>query len=332
MTRPRIFLSHPETARSWWYGEAALAALRELGDVVLNPEDASLLGADLVKAAAGCQIIVLDRATPARAEDMDALPELLALVRSGVEVRHIDLEAASARGILVTQSNPGYIASTAELVLAHMLNCARDIPDYVAAYRKGGVRAPSHGREMAGSAAGLIGYGRIARHLAGILHAMGVRVLAYDPYSLVEAPAVPTSLEALLEQSDFVVPLLAATPETRNLLDAEALARMKPGSWLINCSRGDVVDEVALRAALNEGRIAGAGLDVGWGDDQTPSPELAAHPRVNGTPHIGNLTVEAAARHPADTVAQAAEILAGRIPFGAVNPDRASRVRAYSSQ
>lgn len=330
MSRARIFLSHPETARTWWYGHEALEGLRRLGEVVLNRTDGPLAGSDLAEAAAGCRVMILDRATAVDGGVMGALPDLVAIVRSGVETRHVDVAAASARGILVTRSNPGYIASTAELILAHMLNCARDIPDYVNGYRKGQVRSPSHGLEMAGSVAGLIGYGRIARHLAHVLDAMGVSVLAHDPYAEIEPPAHRASLPELLEVSDFVVPILAATGETANLLDEKALGSMKKGAFLINASRGDIVDERALAAALDDGRIKGAGLDVGWGADQTPSAALAAHPRVNATPHIGNLTTQAAARHPADTVAQTGEILAGRIPFGALNPDEAHRLRAIA--
>jgi D-3-phosphoglycerate dehydrogenase len=330
MSRARIFLSHPETARTWWYGQDALKRLQELGEVVLNSTDDTLVGADLATAAAGCHVIVLDRATAVTGDVMDASPDLIAIVRSGVEIRHVDAAAASERGILVTRSNPGYIASTAELILAHMLMCARDMTDYVIAYRRGDARSPSHGREMAGSIAGLIGYGRIARHLARVLDAMGVSVLAYDPYAEVEAPARPASLQELLEASDFVVPILAATGETANLLDERALGSMKKGAFLINASRGDIVDERALLAALDEGRIGAAGLDVGWGADQKPSTVLATHPRVNATPHIGNLTTQAAARHPADTVAQTEQILAGRMPFGALNPDMAHRLRAFA--
>ncbi|TKT69464.1 NAD(P)-dependent oxidoreductase [Aquamicrobium sp. LC103] len=332
MSSARIFLSHPETARTWWYGKDALASLQELGEVVLNRTDDTLSGINLAKAAAGCRVMILDRATAVSSGVMEALPDLVAIVRSGVETRHVDVAAASKRGILVTRSNPGYIASTAELILAHMLNCARDIPDYVMAYRSGGVRSPSHGLEMAGSTAGLIGYGRIARHLGRVLDVMGVSVLAYDPYTEVEPPARSVSLQELLEVSDFVVPILAATGESANLLDEKALGSMKKGAFLINASRGDIVDERALVAALDEGRIRGAGLDVGWGPDQTPSPALATHACVNATPHIGNLTTQAAARHPADTVAQTAQILAGRIPFGALNPDHAHRLRATTTR
>ena len=326
MTEIAILLTHPKGSRPWWYGDAALEGLRKLGTVRLNDGDAELEGERLVAAARGCRVIVLDRATRIGAAEMEALPDLAAILRSGVETRHVDVEAASRLGILVTRTNPGYVASTAELILAHMLNVARDIPEYVAAYRSGTKREPSHGRELSGATVGLVGYGRIARHLAKILDVMGMTVLAYDPFAPAALPAVAVGFEDLLARSDFIVPILSATPETRHLLDADAFGRVKRGAFLVNASRGDVIDEPALLAALESGQIAGAGLDVGWGPDQTPSAMLIAHPRVRATPHIGNLTVEAAARHPADTVAQCADVLRGIVPFGALNPDAAFRV------
>ncbi|WP_136685957.1 NAD(P)-dependent oxidoreductase [Falsirhodobacter xinxiangensis] len=326
----RLFLSHGTTARTYWYGEKALAGLRALGEVVINPVDTELEGKHLTQVAQGCQIMVLDRSTRVGAEEIAALPDLVAILRSGVETRYVDVDAASAAGVLVTRSNPGYIASTAELVLAHMLNAARNVPDYVAAYRTGDVRQPSQGREMSGRVAGLIGYGRIARNLARILDAMGMTVLANDPYGPIEAPAVATNMDDLLRRSDFVIPLLAASEETRNLVGAGAFALMKQDAWLVNCSRGDVVDEVALRQALDARAISGAAMDVGWAADNTPSPELALRPDVQATPHIGNLTIEASSRHPMDTVEQASQILRGNIPFGALNAGSASRISRLS--
>lgn len=331
MTRPAILLTHPAGSRPWWYGEVAMEGLRALGELRLNPGDTELEGEALITAAQGCRVIVLDRATKVGEAEMAALPDLFAILRSGVETRHVDIEAASRHGIVVTRTNPGYVASTAELILAHMLNVVRDIPDYVAAYRAGSVRAPSHGRELSGATAGLIGYGRIAQHLARILSAIGMEVLAYDPFVPPAEPAVAVPLDTLLARSDFIVPILSATPETRNLLDEAAFGKAKRGAFLVNASRGDVVDETALLAALESGHIAGAGLDVGWGPDQTPSAMLGAHKRVYATPHIGNLTIEAAARHPADTVAQCAQVLRGEIPFGALNPDSASRLARHRS-
>ncbi|WP_157928910.1 NAD(P)-dependent oxidoreductase [Pararhizobium haloflavum] len=326
MNRKKILLTHPAGSRPWWYGDAAMDGLRAQGTLYLNETDTELAGDALVAAAGGCQVIVLDRATTVGDPEMAALPDLVAILRSGVETRHVDVEAASRHGIVVTRTNPGYVASTAELILAHMLNVARDIPDHVAAYRAGSQRAPSHGRELSGATAGLIGFGRIAKHLARILDVIGMRVLAYDPFATPAAPATAASLDDLLAGSDFIVPTLSATPQTRNLIDAKAFAKIRKGAFLINASRGDVIDEKALLDALDVGQIAGVGLDVGMGPDQTPSSLLGAHPRVTATPHIGNLTVEAAARHPADTVAQCAQVLAGEMPFGALNADAATRL------
>jgi D-3-phosphoglycerate dehydrogenase len=125
-----------------------------------------------------------------------------------------------------------------------------------------------------------------------------------------------------------VVCLATATPETENLMDADAFAAMKPSAFFINASRGNLVDEGALLAALDAGRIAGAALDVGRAPDQMPSPRLARHPRVVATPHIGGLTVPAIEHQSMETARQVADIVAGRIPPGAVNAGAAHRLQA----
>jgi D-3-phosphoglycerate dehydrogenase len=133
------------------------------------------------------------------------------------------------------------------------------------------------------------------------------------------------SLEELLEQSDFVVPLAVATAETENLIDAKALAAIKKGAYLINVSRGNLVDEAALEAALDSGRLAGCAMDVGRAPDQMPTPRLAARPDVIATPHTAGLTLPAIEHQSMETVAQAAEIVRGRVPKGAVNPEHWKR-------
>jgi D-3-phosphoglycerate dehydrogenase len=320
-----IFLTHSITQRTYWYGEQALERLQALAPVSLNPRDEVLSSDEFIERAKGCSVIVLDRQSRIGAREMEHLPDLVAIVRSGVDIRHIDVEAASERGILVTRTNAGYVASTAELVLAHILNAARRIPDYVAAYRAGDLHAPVSGRELSGSTVGLIGYGRIGRHLARILDAMGVNVVAYDPYAQIDAPASAATLDDLMKTSDFVVPLVVASEDTLHLIDAAKIAAMKPDAWLVNCSRGDVVDEAALIDALDRKAIAGAAMDVGWGEDHLPTPEVARRPDVFATPHIGNLTREALEKQPLDTVLQSASILKGETPFGTVNLDRAHR-------
>jgi D-3-phosphoglycerate dehydrogenase len=132
----------------------------------------------------------------------------------------------------------------------------------------------------------------------------------------------------LLARADHVVCLAPATPETENLIDAQALSLMKPTAFFINASRGQLVDEPALLHALDSGLLAGAALDVGRAADQMPSPELARHPRVIATPHIGGLTPAATEHQALETVAQTRALLQGQIPPGAVNAEHAVRWRA----
>jgi D-3-phosphoglycerate dehydrogenase len=150
-----------------------------------------------------------------------------------------------------------------------------------------------------------------------------------DPYKSVAPPLRQTDMMTLLAESDFVVPLANATAETENIIDETALAHMKPTAWLINASRGNLVDEAALVRALDERRIAGAALDVGRAPDQKPSPSLAARPNVLATPHIAGLTGESVEHQSLETVRQAAAIVRGEIPVGAVNAEEASRFARF---
>ena len=153
-----------------------------------------------------------------------------------------------------------------------------------------------------------------------------MRVLVSDPYSVVDRrELLQTGLTDLLQQSDYVVCLAAATEATENLMNAQAFAAMKRGAFFINAARGNLVDEAALLAALDAGALAGCALDVGRAPDQMPSPQVAAHPLVIATPHIGGLTAPAIEHQAMETVAQVAEIILGRIPQGAVNAPQAYR-------
>ena len=139
-------------------------------------------------------------------------------------------------------------------------------------------------------------------------------------------------LEALLGDSDFVVCLAPSNAETENLMNAAAFARMRRGSFFVNASRGELVDDAALLAALDSGRLEGCALDVGRAPDQMPSAELARHPRVIATPHIGGLTAPAIEHQALETVAQLALLLKGEMPFGAVNPEHAGRWRRWHAR
>jgi D-3-phosphoglycerate dehydrogenase len=178
------------------------------------------------------------------------------------------------------------------------------------------------GRELKGATLGVIGYGAIGREVARLGRALGMRVLVFDPYV---KDVEQTPFDVLLGESDFVVPLAVATAETENLIDAAAFARMKQGACLINVSRGNLVDEAALEAALDSGRLAGCAMDVGRAPDQMPTPRLAARADVIATPHTAGLTVPAIEHQSMETAAQARAIVEGRVPQGAVNAEHWKR-------
>jgi len=322
----KILLTHNPDMRARYYGERALAGLRAMAEVVLHERGDALQPAQLVAAAQGVDLIVSDRLTTAPAEVFAGLPRLKAFLRCAVDIRNVDVPAASAAGVLVTHAKPGFVQSVAEMAVGYRVALSRDIVPAASAYHAG--RAPEirMGRQLSGSTVGIIGYGAIGRYLAGLAHALGMRVLVADPYATVEDDRFrQLPFEALLAESDYVVCLAVATEATENLMNAAAFARMKPDACFLNLSRGNLVDEAALAAALTGGRLAGAAMDVGRALDQMPSPELARLPNVIATPHIGGLTPPAIEAQALDTVEQVRELLAGGVPHGAVNADAWTR-------
>jgi D-3-phosphoglycerate dehydrogenase len=215
---------------------------------------------------------------------------------------------------------PGFVQSVAELALGFMVDLSRGVSRASADYHAGRKPAIVMGRQLAGSRLGIIGYGSIGRYLAGIAKVLGMEILVADPFASVDDAAIRhLSLDDLLDKADFVVCLAIADEKTENLIGQAALARMQPHAFLINLSRGNLVDEAALTAALREKRIAGAALDVGRALDQMPTPELAKLPNVIATPHIGGLTPPAIESQSLETVRQVEKIIAGEAPIGAVN-------------
>jgi len=320
-----ILLTHTNAARGLYYGPSVVAALQALGPVRIN-RDGPLSGEKLIRAAAGCRVIVADRAVPAPAALFEALPDLVAFVRNAVDIRTIDVPAASKAGVLVTQASPGFVPAVAELVLGTTIDLCRGISDSVGHFRAGRQPPARMGRQIAGATIGVIGYGGIGRRLVRLLQAMDADVLVHDPYSDTEG-VTAVDLQTLLSRSNIVICLAVATPETAGLMDAAAFAAMPPGALFINASRGELVDEGALTDALDRGHLAGAALDVGKAADQMPSFELASRPDVVATPHIGGLTEEAAEHQAMETVRQTEAILRGEAPVGSVNEASAKRLQ-----
>ncbi len=322
-----IFLAHTPDMLANYYGDRPLAALQLLGDVRLNQTgrvlDDPLL---LAREAGDAQIVVADRQTPAPAAFFDAMPGLMAICRVAVDIRNIDVAAASRNGVLVTQATPGFINSVAELGIGMMVDLGRHVSYAVQSYRAGQMPVPRRGRQLFGATLGIIGYGAIGRRLAGLAQTLGMNVLISDPFvSEVAAGQSLVALADLLGAADFVVCLAVANEATENLMNAAAFAGMRRDAYFINLSRGNLVDEAALAQALDAGTIAGAAMDVGRAPDQMPTPSLAGRLDVVATPHIAGLTPEAAEHQAFDTVAQVGELVAGRLPFGAVNAADAYR-------
>jgi lactate dehydrogenase-like 2-hydroxyacid dehydrogenase len=272
-------------------------------DARLNREDRPL-GPDglreALKTADALLCTVTDRLD---AEVLAVAPRRARLLANfGVGFNHIDVDAAKARGLAVSNTPDVLTDATADLAMTLLLAVTRRAGEGERHLRSGAWTGwrPTHmlGTQVSGKTLGLVGMGRIARAVAKRAHdGFGMRIIFHDPFPppadvAASLGAEPRErLEQVLEEADFVSLHCPATPETRHLMNAERLARLKPGAFLINTARGDVVDEAALVAALRSGRLAGAGLDVYEREPQV-SPELLAMENVVLLPHLGSATRE----------------------------------------
>jgi D-3-phosphoglycerate dehydrogenase len=325
----RAFVTHNPEDLEAYFGRA-LPHLEAISDVSLNPLDRDLTTEELIAAASGCEVIIAHRVTPGPEQLFARSPDLLAFLRCAVDISTVDLDAASAHGVLVARADKSFVASTAELALGLLIDCARSISTSTLDYQ--GDRPPTQrpGRQLRGRTAGIIGHGAIGSYLADLLVSLGMHVLVHDPF-VDELPETVDRVElaALLARSDVIFPLAPGGPATDNLIGVSELDAMQPGAILINVSRGELLDEVAVAAALDSGHLGGLGMDVGRTADQRPSPQLAARPGVVATPHLGGLTPENADAQAISSVEQVRALLARAMPPRAVNADDASRLRDH---
>ncbi len=325
-----VLLTHPPDKLAQYYGPRAVAALQAIADVRFNSQPRELTIDELVAAARDCELMIGYRGTPGSARLFSELPKLAAFMRCAIDISTVDVAAASANGVLVTQASAGFVAAVSEWVIAAMIDLGRGFVGHAEAYHRDGVAISAMGRQLRGSTIGVIGYGRIAQSVCDLALAFGMRVVVAAPETVPARDGMhQTPLDTLLAESHFVVCLAISNAQTRDLLDAAAFARMAPGTFFVNPSRGELVDEAALLAALDSGHLRGAALDVGRAPDQMPSPALARHPRVIATPHIGGLTPPAIEHQSMETVAQVAALIRGEMPLGAVNADHATRIRKW---
>ena len=253
---------------------------------------------DFAEVLGQCHALVVRSATTVDAAMIERAAELRVIGRAGVGVDNIDVPAATERGIAVLNAPGGNTIAAAELTVALMLAAVRRVAEADRSVREGRWdRSAFRGVELQGRTLGLIGAGRIGGEVATRCQAFGMDVIVYDPY-LTEGRAAElgielVSLERVLDEADVISIHVPLTDETRGLVGTEALQRMKNQAYVVNASRGGVIDEAALARALDEGQIAGAGLDV-FEDEPLPSESpLRAVPNLVLTPHLGASTAEA---------------------------------------
>jgi D-3-phosphoglycerate dehydrogenase / 2-oxoglutarate reductase len=323
------FLTHNPEDLDAYYGRA-LPKLNAIARVVFNPVDHDLSTPELIVAAKDCDVIIAHRSTRGEAAVFDELPGLLAFLRCAVDISTIDVRAASAAGVLVGHADKSFVPSTAELALALMLDLARNVSESTIGYRGNVQPSQRPGRQLRGRTAGIIGYGAIGSYLADLLRGIGMRVVVCDPVAdAAQEGFERLNLRDLLACSEFVLPLAPASVDTDNLINTATLAMMRPGTMLVNVSRGELLDEGAVAEALDSGHLGGLAMDVGRAPDQRPSPELARRPGVVATPHLGGLTPENADAQALSSVEQVRAMADGAVPPRVVNADHARRLEAW---
>jgi len=289
-------------------GEGGQSILRAASHV---DDKAGLSASDLLKSVVDYDALVVRGRTKVTGEVFEVGRKLKVIGRAGVGVDNIDLEAAKKHAVIVVNAPVSTTLAVAELVFGLLLSSAREIPRADTAMKKGEwLKKDFEGVELSGKTLGIIGFGRIGMEVGKRAAAFGMNVIAYDPFvsedDIKERGGEPVSIQDLYEWSDFISLHLPLNVHTRDLISQMALSQMKDGVRIVSAARGGIIDESALLAALNSGKVASAALDV-FATEPPGSTGLVNHPKVITTPHIGAQTVEAQTRA-ADDIAH--EVLA----------------------
>ena len=271
---------------------------------------------DLLKVISEYDALIVRGRTKVTASVLEAGSRLKVIGRAGVGVDNIDLEAAKKNGITVVNAPMSTTLAVAELTFALLLALAREIPRGDAGMKQGKwLKKELEGIELNGKTLGIIGFGRIGVEVGKRASAFGMNVIAYDPLisedDIKQRGAEPVSIQDLYAWSDFISLHLPLNVQTRDMIGPLAFSEMKDGVRLVSAARGGIIDEAALVAALNSGKVAGAALDV-FGQEPPGLTEAVSHPRVIATPHIGAQTVEAQSRASDDIAAEVLSALQGK--------------------
>lgn len=287
-------------------------------DVQLRPSPE-----ELVKLIRGYDALIVRSGTKVTKDVIGAADTLKVIGRAGSGVDNIDLDAATQRGVVVVNAPTGNTLSAAEQTIALMFALARQLPQAYTSLRSGKwERQKFIGVELRGKTLGLIGLGNVATEVARRVRGMDMHIISHDPYvSAEKAQSLGVELvseDEVFTQADFISLHIRLTPQTSNLIDDEHLAKVKPGVRIINTARGELVDEAALIRALDDGRVAGAAIDVFREEPPGENP-LLSHDKVIVTPHLGALTEEAQERAAIDVAGEVLAVLRGEPARYAVN-------------
>lgn len=267
--------------------------------------------------------LVVRSATKVDRELLTAAKRLRVVGRAGVGLDNVDVRAATELGVLVVNAPSGNVVSAAEHAVALLLAMLRKIPDAQVSLKAGEwKRTKFVGTELQGKTVGLVGLGQVGGRVAARLKPWGVTLLGFDPFiapgKAADLGVTLASLDEILSESDIVSLHTPSTAETQGMMNAAAFAKMKDGAFLVNCARGTLIDDAALVAALETGKLAGAALDV-FAVEPPKDFALMRHPKVVCTPHLGASTVEAQDRVAVETVEMLVEALSGSPFVAAVN-------------
>jgi D-3-phosphoglycerate dehydrogenase len=328
---PRVLISDA-------LSDAAVQIFKDRGvEVDFQPK----LGGDKDKLAAlidGFDGLAIRSATKVTAKLLDRAGKLKVIGRAGIGVDNVDIPAATAKGVIVMNTPFGNSITTAEHAITMMLALARQIPQADASTQAGKWEKNRFmGVEITGKTLGIIGCGNIGSIVADRGHGLRMKVIAYDPFLSPERArqlsVEKVDLPELFKRADFITLHTPLTDKTRNVIDAAALATVKKGVRIINCARGGLVDEAALRAALDAGQVAGAAFDVFVEEPATANP-LFGHPNVVCTPHLGAATTEAQENVALQVAEQMSDYLIGgaisnAVNFPSISAEEAPRLRPF---
>jgi D-3-phosphoglycerate dehydrogenase len=301
-----------------------LQLLEESAEILGN----ETVGANRLETIGQAQAIIASARIRYDGALMDQAPGLQVISRTGIGVDNIAIDEATSRGIAVCNVPNGPTVSASEHTVALMLAVCKQLSRAGRALREGhgDFFNEYQGVELDGLCCGLVGLGQIGRRVAVVTRALGMQVIAYDPYvdpeiaTTLQTELVP-DLDTLLKQADTVSLHTPLTPDTNQMINAQRIALMKPGAILINTARGGLIDETALLQALDSGHLRGAGLDVFEPEPPNPTNQLLHRDNVIATPHIAGATIAGKDRLWRAAIAQALQVLKGERPASLANPD-----------